>query len=110
MAWQLRHYLDRRGNSPVEEFIERLPERDRAKVRAGIAFLGEVGNRAREPLSKGLGKGLFELRVKSSRIFYCFKRSGVIVLLHAFTKKTQKTPKREMEIARRRLEEMKDES
>lgn len=110
MEWQLRHYLDRRGNSPVEEFIERLPERDRAKVRAGIAFLGEVGNRAREPVSKGLGEGLFELRVRSSRIFYCFKPGGVIVLLYAFSKKTQKTPKQEIEIARRRLEEVKDES
>lgn len=110
MAWQLRYYLDKRGGSPVEEFIEKLPEEERAPLRARIDFLGEVGNRAREPLSKSLGMGLFELRVRSSRIFYCFKPGGVIVLLHAFRKKTQKTPKQEIEIARRRLEEVKDES
>jgi phage-related protein len=75
-------------------------------VRARIDFLAEVGNRAREPLSKGLGKGLFELRVKASRIFYCFKPGGVIVLLHAFTKKGQKTPQKEMQMAIKRMEEI----
>ena len=68
--------------------------------------MAEVGNRAREPLSKSLGKGLFELRVKASRIFYCFKPGRVIVLLHGFTKKSQKTPQREIEIALKRMEEI----
>src|SRR6266576_6270205 len=52
------------------------------------------------------GRGLFELRVKASRIFYCFKPGGVIVLLHGFIKKSQKTPRREMEIAQKRMEEV----
>jgi len=78
-------------------------------LRARIAFLGEVGNQAREPHSKSLGKGLFELRIKSSRIFYCFKAEGIIVLLHPFSKKSQKTPQRELEIAQKRMEEVKNE-
>ncbi len=110
MAWELRYYLASRGGKPVEEFIEALPERDRALVRSRIAFLGEVGNRVKEPLSKSLGASLFELRIRSSRILYCFKRGGVILLLHAFSKKAQKTPTRELEVARRRLEEVEDES
>ena len=96
MAWELRYYLDSRGGSPVDEFIERLPEENRALVRSGIGFLGEIGNRAREPLSKSLGEGLFELRVRACRIFYCFKPGRTVVLLHAFSKKTQKTPKGEI--------------
>jgi len=44
--------------------------------------------------------------VKASRIFYCFKPGGVIVLLHGFIKKSQKTPRREMEIAQKRMEEV----
>lgn len=75
-------------------------------VRARIEFLAEVGNRIREPLSKSLGNGLFELRVKSARIFYCFKPGGVIVLLHGFSKKSQKTPQRELQIATTRMEEV----
>lgn len=110
MPWELRYYLDRRGGNPVEEFIEELPEDDKALVRARLTLLGEVGNRLREPHSKSLGGGLFELRVKSRRIFYCFKPDSVIVLLHGFSKKSQKTPQREIEVALRRMEEVKDEN
>jgi phage-related protein len=106
VPWRIECYLDARGNNPVEGFIEALPVDDRASVRARITFLAEIGNRAREPLSKSLGSGLFELRVKACRIFYCFKPGGVIVLLHGFMKKSQKTPRREMEIAQKRMEEV----
>jgi phage-related protein len=104
--WQITCYLDGRRRNPVEEFIQSLPERERVSVRARIEFLAEVGNRIREPLSKSLGNGLFELRVKSARIFYCFKPGGVIVLLHGFTKKSQKTPHRELQIASIRMTEV----
>jgi len=88
------------------EFVTRRRDDDRASVRARIDFLAEVGNRAREPLSKSLGSGLFELRVKASRIFYCFKPGGRIVLLHGFTKKSQKTPRGELQMALKRMEEV----
>ena len=106
VPWRIECYVDGEQNNPVKEFIEVLPVHDRAVVRARIDFLAEIGNRAREPLSKSLGGGLFELRVKASRIFYCFKPGGVIVLLHGFIKKSQKTPRREMEIAQKRMEEV----
>ena len=106
VPWRIECFLDGRGNNPVEDFIEALPIHDRAVVRARIDFLAEIGNRVREPLSKSLGGGLFELRVKASRIFYCFKPGGVIVLLHGFIKKGQKTPRREMEMAQKRMEEV----
>jgi len=105
VPWKLECYLDARGSNPVNQFIESLPVNERASIRARIDFLGEIGNRAREPLSKSIGNGLFELRVKSIRIFYCFKPGGVIVLLHGFMKKSQKTPRRELEIALKRMEE-----
>jgi phage-related protein len=54
-----------------------------------------------------LGGGLFELRVKSRRIFYCFRPGKEIVLLHGFTKKTQKTPRGELSIGYKRMEELK---
>ena len=98
--------LPRRGQNPVEAFIVSLPMDDRASLRARIDFLAEVGNQVREPLSKHLGSGLFELRVKASRIFYCFKPGGRIVLLHGFIKKSQKTPRREMQLALKRMEEV----
>ncbi len=110
MSWEIRRYLDGGGGNPVEEFIVGLPEKEEALVRARITFLEEVGSGIREPHSKNIGEGLFELRVKSRRILYCFKPGRVIVLLHAFTKKTQKIPGREIQVARKRKEEVEDES
>jgi phage-related protein len=106
MVWRLECYLDGRGRNPVEEFIQSLPSGEQAVIRARIMFLAESGNRVREPVSKSLGGGLFELRTKSSRIFYCFKPGGIIVLLHGFTKKSQKTPHRELQMALSRMKEL----
>jgi phage-related protein len=59
-----------------------------------------------------MGEGLFELRLKAlegiARVFYCTMTGKKIVMLHQFTKKTDKTPPRELAIARRRLKEVKD--
>jgi len=105
-VWRVQCYVDSRGTNAVEAFIRELPKAEQPIVRARIDFVAEVGNRAREPLSKSLGNGLFELRTKSARIFYCFRPGGVIVLLHGFTKKSQKTPAREMETAIKRMQEV----
>jgi phage-related protein len=105
-VWKLECYIDSRGRNLVEQFIRGLPNAEQPIVRARIDFLAAVGNRARAPLSKSMGDGLFELRVKSVRIFYCFRPGGVIVLLHGFSKKSQKTPQRELDTGRRRMQEV----
>lgn len=59
-----------------------------------------------------MGGGLFELRIKAAegiaRVFYCTVVGRRIVFLHQFVKKSDKTPPRELQIARRRLEEIID--
>jgi phage-related protein len=54
--------------------------------------------------------GVAELRIREStgsyRAFYFTKQAGAVLIFHAFTKKDQKTPKREIEVGRQRLEEM----
>lgn len=63
------------------------------------------------PHTRVLRDGLFELRLKASegvaRVFYCTLVGKRIVMLHRFTKKTSKTPPRELEKARRRMKEVK---
>ena len=85
------------------EYIESLPLKDRAKVRALIDFLSErvVLN---EPHSKKISgySGLFELRPGPHRVFYCY-HEGTIVLLHAFRKKSDKTPSKEIKTAYKRM-------
>ena len=62
------------------------------------------------PHTRAMGEGLFELRVTGqegiARVFYCTVVQRRIVMLHVFIKKSQKTPKRELEIAKRRLQEV----
>lgn len=70
----------------------------------------EFGPNLGMPHTRSMGNRLFELRVKSkegiARVFYCTLVGEKIVMLHSFVKKTQKTPNRELQIARRRLKEV----
>jgi phage-related protein len=63
------------------------------------------------PHTRAMGGGLFELRLKAAegiaRVMYCTSANRRIVLLHQFAKKTEKTPHRELDIARRRMNEVK---
>jgi len=64
------------------------------------------------PHTRSMGGGLFELRIKAlegiARVFYCTVVERRIVFLHHFVKKTGKTPPRELDIARKRMEELKN--
>ncbi len=63
-----------------------------------------------EPHTRALGNGLFELRLKGAegiaRVFYCFQAGRRIVMLHSFTKKTEKTPIAARRIAAARLKDI----
>ena len=62
------------------------------------------------PHTRAMGEGLFELRLKApegiARVFYCTIVSRRIVMLHQFVKKSNKTPRRELDIARKRMREI----
>ena len=64
------------------------------------------------PHTRAMGDGLFELRLKGmegiARVFYCTVVGRKIVILHQFIKKTDKTPSKELTVARRRMKEVKD--
>jgi phage-related protein len=63
------------------------------------------------PHTRAMGGGLFELRLKAAegiaRVLYCTVADRRVVVLHQFVKKTEKTPPRELDIARRRMNEVK---
>lgn len=70
-----------------------------------IGLLQENGNELREPLSKPLGDGIFELRAQMgnniTRVLYFFFIGNKAILTNGFVKKTQKTPANEIEKAKR---------
>lgn len=88
------------GNIPIEEFLLTLDKRMRAKILGIMGILQEKGNLLREPYSKHLEDGIFEIRVKIgtdiTRILYFFYFDGKIIFTNGFIKKSLKTPKQEI--------------
>lgn len=97
------------GNVPVKDFILEQDNKMQAKIFHNLELLELNGNMLREPYSKHLEDGIFELRTKVSsditRILYFFVIGQKIILTNGFVKKTQKTPKSEIEIAKKRRNE-----
>jgi len=105
MAWIIDYYSEE-----VRLEIDSLPVGIRASYVRLTNLLEEFGLDLRMPHSRAMGAGLFELRPKGregiARVFYCMKVGRKIVILHSFIKKTNETPKRELEIAHRRQKEI----
>jgi len=111
MPWAIEYYETTEGKSPVREFVASLSPESKAKYIFIADLLEEYGIGVKEPYVKTLtGKRkLFEIRIKDKanihRILYFTFTGRKFVLLHGFTKKTEKTPIRVIEIAARRMEE-----
>ena len=105
-SFQVEYY-----NARVREDIEDWPLDLLARCDQLLDLLEDHGPQVGLPHSKAMGGGLFELRPTGrsgiGRAFYCFCSGRVITVLHAFVKKTHKTPRRELLIARERLRNIK---
>lgn len=103
--FDIEFYTLPNGEKPVESFLSTLDVKMRIKAIDSLDLLAEFGTRLRLPYSKAMGEGLFELRIKFagdiSRIFYFFFVDNKIVLTNGFVKKTQKTPRGEIEKAKK---------
>ena len=89
--------------------LQELPDELRGRMTRLIERLENEGNKLKMPHSRVIGGGLFELRVGDkniARTLYAYAVGHEIYLLHAFVKKTPKTPPGAIEIARTRLKEM----
>ncbi len=106
MNFKVDFYKDSKGNKPLGEFIKSLDLKMKAKVVANLHLLEEYGNLAREPLSEELEEGIFEIRtiVGSNivRILYFFDKERIVIATNGFVKKRQKTPRGEIELAKKR--------
>lgn len=105
MDYTVEYYEQEDGTRPAEEFILSQDKKMQAKLFLALEFLEEKGPALREPFSKPLGEGIFEVRAKQgsdiSRVLYFFVIGKRIILTNGFVKKTQKTPSREIERAKR---------
>ncbi|MDT7526716.1 type II toxin-antitoxin system RelE/ParE family toxin [Pseudidiomarina sp. GXY010] len=105
MSWSITFY------SGVEEDLLSLPPKIQARMIRLLELMETHGPNLGPPHTKSIGNGLFELRAKAqegiARGLFCYLNGERICVLSVFVKKTQKIPQNEIEIARKRLAEVK---
>ncbi len=106
MNWHITFYNDK-----VEQATLSFPPGILANFLHIAEMIEKFGPALGLPYTKAIGEGLFEIRAKGKegigRSFFCTVKGKEIVILHSFIKKSQKTPKRELATARKRLKEVK---
>ena len=110
MDFSVEFYESENGTSPVLQFLVELKASDPDDFAAVLAGLAKLRNRQyhREPLSKALGEGLFELRhvgKLNTRVFWFFMKNRRIIAVQGIRNKGQAIPARDLEIARERMHE-----
>lgn len=107
-------YKDKTGNSEIINYLDELQEKaktdknariNREKILAYMAALAKYGTRIGKPFVKHIDGNLWELRPLSNRIFFFYWKDNQFVFVHYFMKKSQKTPKKEIEKARKNIKD-----
>ncbi|MBS6935659.1 MAG: type II toxin-antitoxin system RelE/ParE family toxin [Negativibacillus sp.] len=103
--FEVEYFEKEDGTYPAEEFILSQDVKMRAKLFRLLELLEEKGNTLREPYSKSLDDGIFEIRAKQgsniTRVLYFFYIGNKIILTNGFIKKSQKTPPSEIDLAKK---------
>ena len=109
MGWAIEYYVSGKGKSPVKDFIDSLSPESKAKYIFIADLLEQFGIEVREPYVKPVTgrKKMYEIRIKDKtnihRVLYFAFTGKKLVLLHGFTKKTRKTPPKELATAEKRM-------
>ena len=107
--FEVEYYEKSDGTYPAEEFILSQDIKMQAKLFRLLELLELKGNELREPYSKSLSDGIFEIRAiqgnNITRVLYFFVVGKKIILTNGFVKKTQKTPDREIALAKKYRED-----
>ena len=113
--YEVYTYKDKNGNSPILEYIRDLTQKgdknsriNANKILSYIDYLAKNGAGAQEPYVKHLDGDIWELRPIRNRILYAAWNGSSFILLHFFKKDTQKTPRREIEQAKRNLADIRE--
>ena len=105
MGWNVIYFVLARGSNPVLEFIREVDEHTRNKIMKAFDILNQYGPATPMPFNKHISKNIGELRTSGKipiRILYG-KSGNTLVLLHAFKKKTNQLPSKELKLAEQRF-------
>ena len=107
---QIEFYKTEDEESPVEEWLSTIPKTAFTKLVRNMKLLKEFNLTLKEPYVKPLGDKLYEIRAKDTngiyRVIYFAYTGKRFIMLHGFTKKTQKTPSRDLKLSKKRMEEI----
>jgi len=112
--YEVIFYKDSKGKEPIKDYLYELKQKsltsknDRIlfeKILAYVKALQQYGTRAGAPIVKHIDGNIWELRPLNNRMLFFYWKDDMFVLLHHFIKKTQKTPPKEIEQARRNLKD-----
>ena len=110
MKWSVNYFTDEMGEQPVKEWIDTLEVKLQLKIFRAFELLEEFNINLKAPYVKPLEDKLYELRIKDPkgiyRIIYFAYTGQEFIMLNGFVKKTQKTPKKEIELAKTRMKEV----
>lgn len=111
--YKVYFYKDKNGKQPVLEYLRELSSKTDKnsrikanKIRSYIKILSQCGTKVGEPYVKHIEGKIWELRPIRDRILFVAFIDGVYVLLHIFSKQTQKTPFKEIERAKKNLKDL----
>ncbi|MBO8087726.1 MAG: type II toxin-antitoxin system RelE/ParE family toxin [Marichromatium sp.] len=112
MNWQINYYLTSNGKSPVKEWIDSIGAEPKAEVFRIFEMLSKYGTNLGLPFVRPIENKIYEVRAKDKsgiyRVLYFAHTQKTFVMLHGFQKKTRTTPRKEIEIARKRMKEIQD--
>ncbi len=112
--YEIEFYEDKNGTSEIVNFIKELNIKavtskecriNFNKIVAYMDMLEELGTRVGEPVTKHLDGEIWELRPLKNRFLYAYYKDNKFIILHHFIKKTRKTPRHEIEQAKRKLQD-----
>ena len=110
--FEIIFYEDENENSEILDYLDDLQARsetdknariNREKILTYLEALRQYGTRIGKPVVKHIDGKIWELRPLSNRIFFFYWEDNNFVLLHHFVKKSQKTPEKELNKARKKL-------
>jgi len=105
MQWKITFYSEK-----VEAKTLKFPSGILANFLHIAEMIEKLGPNIGKPYVGSLSSGLYEIRAKGKegigRSMYCVAKGKEVVILHSFIKKTQKTPKKELDLAKKRMKEV----
>ena len=108
-VWEIQYFETANGRRPVQEFVDALDARSKAKIARTLDLLEELGVKLGMPYAKHVEGDMWEIRTRVGsnqyRIIYFLFAGGAFILLHGLLKKSGQIPQRDLRMARDRRTE-----